>query len=337
MCFTHCKFIQLTNLYWQAPVIYDSAERLMMLEHYRFTAQGSWVVLLEAKQLSRRAGKDESYWPVGVSKSTLMAVILKGKEEYPGFPRPLAQELDMRMPYIDMDSPETQKEERVARETLLLDQIRDTLEDDTLTTDDISRTELDLDKELIQLIQLACKHDRLQRALDAAKLLHHASSIDMAVKVADFYHLNGLREKFLVLKSIRVNSDRLRDERERRRDWRGASGPVLPVNDPYASAEDALRQLRGAPAAPTPYRSRIPPAPSVEPSRTQRTNPSSSIQLSSSRTIVEASPPPEKRKRDAADENDGTGFGAEIKRRAPDANPVIQQSSKFHSGIFRLE
>lgn len=58
-------------------MIYDSAERVMMLEHYRFTAQGSWVVLLDATQLARRAGKDESYWPIGVTGSTLMTIILK--------------------------------------------------------------------------------------------------------------------------------------------------------------------------------------------------------------------------------------------------------------------
>lgn len=58
-------------------MIYDSAERLMILEHYRFTAQGAWAVLLDATTLARREGKDESYWPVGVSKSTFMCIILK--------------------------------------------------------------------------------------------------------------------------------------------------------------------------------------------------------------------------------------------------------------------
>lgn len=58
-------------------MIYDSAERIMMLEHYRFTAQGSWVVLLDATQLERRTGKDESYWPIGITGSVMMSVILK--------------------------------------------------------------------------------------------------------------------------------------------------------------------------------------------------------------------------------------------------------------------
>lgn len=57
--------------------MYDSEERVMMLEHYRYTSQGSWVVLLDASTLARRTGKDESYWPIGVSKSTLLCLILK--------------------------------------------------------------------------------------------------------------------------------------------------------------------------------------------------------------------------------------------------------------------
>ena len=65
-------------------MIYDSSERLMMLEHFRFTEQGSWAVLLDAKSLERRQGKDESYWPVGVSKSLFVCIILKVIDFPPG-------------------------------------------------------------------------------------------------------------------------------------------------------------------------------------------------------------------------------------------------------------
>ncbi|KAI5120641.1 hypothetical protein M0805_007978 [Coniferiporia weirii] len=316
-----------------APVIFDSAERLMMLEHFRFTAQGTWAVLLDATQLERRVGKDESYWPTGVTKSTMMCVILKGREEYPGFPRPLAQEIDMRMPYLDMDTPEAQKEERLARETVFLDYLRDTLDDDgPLTMEDISKTELELDKELIQLIQLACKHGRLQRALDAANLLHHTASLDMALKVADFYHLAGLREKFGVLRAVRAETDRLRDERAQRRDWRAAAAPVSPAPDLFANmAQRAPRLLQNVQPPPPVHRPRLATAtPSAEPSPFSRKPVAAQANgAPSARVRIEDSPPPGKRKRDTVDEYGqdetlgGPSSESSVKRR------VIDESSQI--------
>jgi chromosome transmission fidelity protein 4 len=62
---------------------------------------------------------------------------------------------------------------------------------DELMMDDITKREMVVDKELIRLIQMACK------------LLHHTASFDMAVRVADFYHLVGLREQLQILKADR--------------------------------------------------------------------------------------------------------------------------------------
>lgn len=237
---------------------------------------------------------------------------------------------------------------RLARETILLDHNRDTLEDDELTSEDIAKTELDLDKEIIQLIQLACKNGRLQRALDAAQLLHHTASIDMADKVAEFYHLAGLREKLGVLKAVRLEVDRLRNERVQRRDWRSASGPVPTSLNVYVGSNPSSsnRLLQNGATQPV-YRPRLASAkPSAEPSpfsRKPATEQYSSSSLSS-RSYERVSPPPEKRKRevlsesmDYEDENEQVLAEAIPKRQATDfsARSNDQAQSKLLAHSFK--
>ena len=95
--------------------------------------------------------------------------------------------------------------------------------------DEIFARELALDKELVQLIQTACKNDKLPRALELTSMLHHTSSFDMAVKVAGFYRLIGLQEKMEALKEDRITHGRLQ-----RRDWARDYDPVLPPRLPPA-------------------------------------------------------------------------------------------------------
>lgn len=93
--------------------------------------------------------------------------------------------------------------------------------------DEIFARELALDKELVQLIQTACKNDKLPRALELTSMLHHTSSFDMAVKVAGFYRLVGLQEKMEALKE-----DRVTNGRPQRREWARDYDPVLPPRLP---------------------------------------------------------------------------------------------------------
>ena len=225
----------------------------------------------------------------------------------------------------------------MARESILLDAIRDSLEDDELATEDISKGELDLDKEIIQLIQLACKHDKLQRAIDLAKLLHNTAAFDLAVKVADFYHLPGLREKISVLKSVRQEVDRLRDSRDRRRDWRSAAGPIRPTYDIYANHEQyAARSLQNASPAPSIHRPGLVAAtPSADPSPFSRKPAPPSASAGPSRVHVEDSPPPEKRKRDIEESQESYGSSSEsnTKRRAIDDSVSTSKPSTYPSWL----
>ena len=115
-----------------------------------------------------------------------------------------------------------------ARESMHLRITRDALGDED-PPDELLARELALDKELVQLIQTACKNDKLPRALELTRMLHHTSSFDMAAKVAAFYRLVGLQEKMQVLKEDRVASGRPRP-----RDWARDYDPVLPPRLPPA-------------------------------------------------------------------------------------------------------
>lgn len=55
----------------------DSAGVLYVLDRFRRPTQARWVPILDSSTLARRVGKDESYWPVGLSNSHFHCLILK--------------------------------------------------------------------------------------------------------------------------------------------------------------------------------------------------------------------------------------------------------------------
>ena len=134
-----------------------------------------------------------------------------------------------------------------ARESMHLQIARDALSNEDVP-DEVLARELALDKELVQLIQTACKNDKLPRALELTNMLHHTSSFDMALKVAGFYRLVGLQEKMEALKD-----DRIARGKPQRRDWARDYDPVLPPRLPPADiprgGESKAFQHFGPPAA----------------------------------------------------------------------------------------
>ncbi|KAL1759502.1 hypothetical protein FB107DRAFT_271069 [Schizophyllum commune] len=337
-----------------APAIYDSAGYLHILSKYRVPHHASWARVLDTNTLERRKGKDESYWAVGVTDSTFMCLISKGKQQFPGFPRPLIQEIDIRLPFR-RDDPGN---EALERELMHLEASRDALGDE-LTSDDVSTREHAIDKELIKLIQAACKDANIPRAIELTKLLSNTHSFDLAAKIGDFYKMPGFTEKVYLLKEDRADAEeRLEDEREKRQRWiRTDSAPRrLPV--PMASASTA----RGL------FSSAVPPEPIRRPGL-ERAVPVVEHSRFSSNAAANMPPPtpsykspsppsPEKRKRDEFDDLEVPSSyapppkqktnpfarkpGQETNRnpfakKAGDVNKTIQKSESFFEKVDAAE
>lgn len=119
----------------------------------------------------------------------------------------------------------------------------DTL-DEELTTEDVISRERNIDKELILLIQAACKSDDTPRVIELVKLLHQLPSFDAAIKIAGFYHLLGLQEKLAVLKNEREEAeDRLEVLRKKRK--RGMKVTNVPREIDYSSTTTATKRNGG--------------------------------------------------------------------------------------------
>jgi chromosome transmission fidelity protein 4 len=181
-----------------------------------------------------------------------------------------------------------------------------------------------MDKEFVQLIQGACKASNIPRAIELVKLLQNLASYDMAIKIAEFYHLVGLQEKIEILKSVReAEEDRLVIARDKRKQWLRPD-PLphrLPsVNGGVSAKPNLLQDFGPPPVIHRPGLTRATPV--VEMSRFSSNDHLNELPDSESKSIyLPDSPPDSKRKRN--DSGDlFTGTDDSCKRRAVEGNSM---------------
>ncbi|KAJ7497276.1 hypothetical protein FB451DRAFT_1018101 [Mycena latifolia] len=336
-----------------APAMYDTTGRVHVLTKYRIPHHASWARVMDTNLLERKKGKDESYWPVGISGSTFLCVILKGKQTHPQYPLLILDDFPIELPFRS----ENKSEEKIELDTLILEILRDAL-DDQMTNDDISKREQLMDKDIVLLIQNACQKDNIPRAIELTKLIHNTRFLDSVIKISQFYHFNGLTERIQTLKKIREEGeDRLILAREKRKQWTRPD----PLPRPLSAATDSIT------SRPKPFQDFGPPpavlrpglAPAIPVKETTRYTANTSIDFSSTPTDVPSGSPPEnKRKRDEVEDipssldfiapppkqkinpfarkvgqdNDRNPFA-----RKPELNKTIQKSDSFFDKVDAAE
>ncbi|KAL1924958.1 uncharacterized protein VTP21DRAFT_4612 [Calcarisporiella thermophila] len=186
------------------PALYDTDGILCILDRFRYPREGNWVPLLDTR------GKKERYWAVGVTRNFFHCVPLKGTEHYPHFPRPLLAEVELKIPLAELDSSRGALEENFLRTSLMITYEQEEAEAKGILHEkrqEFTRTDLEMDKMLLQMIQFACKSERIQRALDLATLLHTPKSLDAAIKIAMFHHFPALAERMNLIHSKFSNGE----------------------------------------------------------------------------------------------------------------------------------
>ena len=162
-----------------------------------------------------------------------------------------------------------------------------------------------MDREFILPIQTTCKSNNISRAIELTKLLHHTVSFDAAMKIADFYHLVGFKEKVEIIKADREETeDRLRLARNKRRRWLKPEPPLRQLAAPTITTSrfDPLGDSRPPPTIDRPGMARV-TVPVIEKTRYSSVVPSTQTAEPATLddSLVADSPPPadNKRKRPA--------------------------------------
>lgn len=101
------------------------------------------------------------------------------------------------------------------RDSLLNGHIKDGCDPaDSASRQALNAAALEIDKHLLKLMQTACKADKLEQALEAARLLGQPQSLDAAAKLAGFFHQPGLQERIQLIKEARTGESAVDRERK---------------------------------------------------------------------------------------------------------------------------
>lgn len=203
----------------QDPYIFDSAGTLLVLLHWRIPGQARWVPVLDTKLLE--SGKNEKYWPVGVSNNKFYCISLRGVDT-PYHQQHLLSDFDFRIPThsnsdegLDEDVLAAHKlEESYVRESIIYGLLEDTMPLEEKSRTSAQRQELitqalAINRALLQLLNTEVNggEDHGPKALEIVQLLRDNEDgrfLEAAKKIVQRKQLNILEDKIIALQERRA-------------------------------------------------------------------------------------------------------------------------------------
>jgi chromosome transmission fidelity protein 4 len=179
--------------------------------------------LLDTTQLDRvvlaKGRREERYWPVGVAGGRFHAIVLKGGDKHPYFPRPMIVDFAFRVPlgYIpttpsdedDEDAEPKLGETQSLEQSFILTSTLLTLLSPTALPSQRAQLTLQANKSLLQLLAAECREGDESRGMKGLEIVQlmmqqggerasgNAKMVDAAVKVARRYGMGVLAGKIL--------------------------------------------------------------------------------------------------------------------------------------------
>ncbi|KAI8146440.1 WD40-repeat-containing domain protein [Fennellomyces sp. T-0311] len=193
-------------------LMYDSNHVLSILHRQRNLGQSYWIPVFDGRATAQALQRTERYWPIGMHRDRLMCLTVRGNNESPYFPMPPVDDMELRMPATSLETEAGQLEERHMRTRVIAmhdraEAVATHREDEYY--DSLNAIDAEMDKDLLRLIQLACRSDKGQRVYDLASALLLPRSVDAAVKIASHFKLTTIAEKLIQIKEEKFMGDEI--------------------------------------------------------------------------------------------------------------------------------
>ncbi|KAF9198016.1 hypothetical protein BGZ49_001301 [Haplosporangium sp. Z 27] len=195
------------------PAYFDSKGVMYILNYYRRVDQGQWTPIADTSLIDPNSDYTPHYWPIGFTDKELSCIKCRRGEVEPSFPKPFVAELPLKMPTLYQNTEAGQYEEGWLRQKILSGLNKDEKVAMSIerTDNGAAKKELEMDKLALRMIDLACKAERTQKALDLTAMLCNLKSIDVAVEIASRHKLHSLMERMNRVRQIKMIEEEGKD------------------------------------------------------------------------------------------------------------------------------